>query len=205
MSHIPPVIGIYSAVPHSGKSEFAKAVLKLARGQGLEGVIIPFAGPVKESSVAWLVSLGVTRPGAERCIYREKNAQIPGMPEGVTGRKVAQLVGTELGRRLHPDFWLQRWLASATAARGVGKVVIADDMRFRNEAMAISALGGEWWMVERQQAIDAASDAVISHASEGGLDWLAFDRVFANDGDHLQDIEDSIAWSLTTKPATCKL
>lgn len=205
MSHLPPVIGIYSAVPHSGKTSFARALVNQAARQGLDGIIIPFAGPVKESSIAWLASLGVTLLDAQRCIYHDKNAQIPGMPEGVTGRKVTQLVGTELGRRLHPDLWVQRWLACATAALGVGKVVIADDMRFTNETMVISSLGGEWWMVERQQAIDAASDAVISHVSEGALDRLAFDRVFANDGDHLQDIEDSITWSLTTKPRACKL
>jgi hypothetical protein len=191
-------------VPHSGKSSFAKTLVRLAETQGLDAVILPFAGPVKESSVAWLTSLGVSRYEAERCIYRDKNDQIPGMPPGVTGRKVVQRVGTDLGRRLHPGFWLERWLLQATAARGVGKIVIADDMRFMDEALAISSLSGERWKIDRQQAKDAAKDEVINHESEGGLELLDFDRVFANDGDNLRDLEDLLAWSLTTRPPICR-
>lgn len=59
---------------------------------------------------------------------------------GKSWRFFAQRLGTEFGREMiHPDLWVKIWLA--TIPQGVPGVV-ADDVRFANERLAIRRLGG---------------------------------------------------------------
>lgn len=79
-------------------------------------------------------------------------------------RELQQRFGTEIGRAWNPDFWL------VLAFRGLpsGKYVFTD-VRFKNEADTILAIGGRVYRVHR----DGVGPA-NGHNSESGLD--AFER-----------------------------
>lgn len=96
---------------------------------------------------------------------------------GVSPRRMLQTLGTEWGRdTIHPDLWVEAWLAQVAAARG--RDIVATDVRFVNEANAIRSLGGRVWMVIRPGADCALSGAAAAHSSEGG--GVHADRVLYN-------------------------
>ena len=89
-------------------------------------------------------------------------------------RSLLQEWGTELRRAEDPDYWVRQW---ANQARGLPRVV-ADDVRFPNEAQMIHTLGGSLVRVQR-----ASSTVAALHASETALaDWHAVDHHLVNDG-----------------------
>lgn len=95
-------------------------------------------------------------------------------------RSLLQEWGTELRRREDPEYWVRQWTARA---RHVQKVV-ADDVRFPNEAEQIRALGGTLVRVTRP-ALDSRS----THLSETALrDWTVVEAHLVNDGT-LEDLE----------------
>jgi len=103
----------------SGKSTFAKFV----KDQAPNALVLPFAAKVKEiaKSMGW---------------DGEKDEK---------GRRLLQLIGTECGREcVSDDVWVDLWYDTLikTAINRWPLVVIADDVRFDNEAAAIKALGG---------------------------------------------------------------
>lgn len=161
------MIGLYSPAPQSGKTTLANA---LVERHGYHRVA--FADPLKVMMVQFLKSLGYRQDEAERLVYIDKATTIPAL--GVTVRHLLQTLGTEWGRAcVAPDVWLKCWAASAV----LHQKVVADDMRFPNEAQIIKSLGGELWLIVRPGAADSTG-----HASEGGLAGWKFDRVIHNDG-----------------------
>lgn len=132
---------------------------------------VRFAGPFK----AMLRSLGLT----EREIdgdHKELPCELLG---GKTPRYAMQTLGSEWGRALiDPQLWLNAWL------RSIEKVppnvpIVADDVRFANEAAAIHAMGGVVIRVVRPSAPRIVGETTL-HSSEE----LAFptDQVLLNDG-----------------------
>jgi hypothetical protein len=94
---------------------------------------VPFAAPLK----AMLLALGLPAAALEGAA---KEAPHPFLA-GRTPRQAMQWLGTEWGRDLiGPDFWVAAWRARLTPLAPGG--VVADDVRFANEAAAIRALGG---------------------------------------------------------------
>ena len=85
-----------------------------------------------------------------------------------------QTLGTEWGRALAPDLWVEMWAASIV---GLDRVV-ADDVRFDNEVAAVRALGGIVVEVRRPGIAKPAG----AHASEVGV---TADTVLCNDRDLL--------------------
>jgi len=63
--------------------------------------------------------------------------------------------------RIHPDFWVRLW--EREAARHA--LVVADDVRYPNEAAAIRAAGG---MIVRIARAGAGSATGAAHVSERG-------------------------------------
>lgn len=113
----------------AGKSTAAHIVSELTGG-----TILPFAAPLK----AMIAALGVPHG----CIYgTQAEKEMPlAMLGGKTARHAMQTLGTEWGRQcMGADFWRDAWLAKADT---MGDVVIADDVRFPNEAEAILSRGG---------------------------------------------------------------
>jgi hypothetical protein len=89
-------------------------------------------------------------------------------------RPLLQRMGTEIGRAMWgEDFWVNAAINSIPD----GSKVIFADVRFPNEAKAITDLGGQVWRIER----DGVGPA-NSHVSETALDTYKFETVIQNSG-----------------------
>jgi hypothetical protein len=96
--------------------------------------------------------------------------------DGLTPRKILQLLGTEAGREIiHPNIWVNSLFADYTTDSNW----IITDVRFPNEAQAIKDRGGIVIRVERPGGESHCGGA---HASETALDDYDFDIVINNDG-----------------------
>ncbi|OCC05285.1 hypothetical protein BA190_10300 [Labrys sp. WJW] len=168
----------------SGKTTAAKAL------EGYGFTRLPFAGPLKDMCRS-ILSL------------REMAGDLKETPRkrlgGKSPRQFMQLLGTEFGRDLiGPNFWVDLWLESvgeagleALAANLDGALVVADDVRFPNEAAAVHSLGG---LVIRIERAGAGSSTGAGHPSEA-LDFEP-DLVVRNVGseeDFTEAIADAIA------------
>ena len=162
----PKLIGLYSPAPQSGKT----CVAGIISEQGY--TIVPFAATLKDMIVPMIVALGYDYPRAWELVISDKNYVLPEI--GVSARHMLQTLGTEYGRQcLHPDVWLKCWQKKAERF----SAVVADDIRFPNEADLIRSMGGEMWLVRRFDV-----QRTTDHSSEGSLDHYGFDRVIENDG-----------------------
>jgi hypothetical protein len=105
-----------------------------------------------------------------------KESIIPDL--GFSYRHLAQSLGTEWARNLHPDFWLRiaaRYLAGQTDA-GETHFVISD-VRFANEAEWVRSKGGQIWRIHREGLA-----SVRAHVSESGMDSIRPSRTIHNNG-----------------------
>ncbi len=161
------IIGLYSPAPQSGKSTVASELEQ--RGY----VIVPFAETLKLMLIPMLESLGYDKHGANYLVHQAKQVVVG--DAGVSVRHMLQTLGTEWGRScIHPEIWVRCWKGRAQQY----SAVVADDVRFPNEAAMIKLLGGEMWHVERPGV-----PREHGHASEGSLDgYDGFDRFITNDG-----------------------
>ena len=161
------IIGIYSPAPQSGKSTVAEFL-------GQKGyAIVPFAETLKEMLVPMLQALGYDNAGAHYLTHEAKEIIVG--DAGVSVRHMLQTLGTEWGRScIHPEIWLRCWRKKMAKY----DAVVADDVRFLNEAKLVKLLGGEVWRIDRFDDIKSSS-----HSSEGSLDdYNQFDRLIKNDG-----------------------
>lgn len=169
----PGLIGLYSSVPQSGKSTVANILVT----QGYR--VIPFAGTLKRMTHLMLADLGQTPAEVRHSMGAGKEQPCVLLPE-ITPRQIMQRLGTDWGRRLiDPELWVRCWKGQTIRSLGDGLCVVADDVRFPNEASAVRDLGG---LVIRVLRPGGGSTEHIEHASEGALDGWAFDHTFVNDG-----------------------
>lgn len=82
-------------------------------------------------------------------------------------RTLLQNYGTEVRRRDHEDYWVVQWLRQATKVKGD---IVVDDIRFSNEAKAVTDLGGIVIRIEREGLV--SSD---THASELEMNKILVD------------------------------
>lgn len=151
----------------AGKSTVAKMI----RDSGPGAEIVPFAAPLKRM----IAALGVPHES----IYGDKAAkELPlAVLGGATARHAMQTLGTEWGRRHMGDsFWLNAWIHAVYSSKA--RLVVADDVRFYNEAQAILDLGGEIICVVR--SVDDY-ERRPKHASEDFAALPATHRI-VNDG-----------------------
>jgi len=80
-------------------------------------------------------------------IYEEKEAPIPGWPDGITGRYLLQRVGTECFREMWEDVWVFHLMEQIESTTGL---CVVDDVRFPNEAEYIRSRGGVIWRLHRE-------------------------------------------------------
>lgn len=86
-------------------------------------------------------------------------------------RRLLQVFGTEVGRSMFgSDFWVNLALNDVS-----GFNTVISDVRFRNEADAIRAQGGQIWRINRKEALPAGD-----HSSETDLDTYDFDFILEN-------------------------
>jgi hypothetical protein len=175
------IVGFYSPAMGSGKTTLAAAM----RGHGF--VRVPFAGPLKSMLRALLAETGAEPSlAAEMLDGTLKETQSP-LLCGRTPRLALQTLGTEWGRSLMaPNFWVEIWRQRVALELSRGHNVVADDMRFPNEAEVVRQMGGMTVRIDRP-----GTSTTTAHASEGGLDVWDFDLRLLNDGPH------AIAWALS--------
>lgn len=157
------IIGL-CGIAGSGKSTVAAI---LARKHGF--VRKPFAYPLK----SMIAALGFDRSVMDGpAAGKEVPLEVFG---GRSLREAMQTLGTEWGRvQFGDDFWIRMW------ARGLDglSAVVADDVRFENEAQAIRDRGG---VVVRLVRSGAGSSVGSDHVSEK-LDHIHTDMDIVNDG-----------------------
>lgn len=105
-----------------------------------------------------------------------KELPLPGI--GKSPRYLLQTLGTEWGRGMVSDrIWIDLLMQRVAGWRAGGRSVVVCDVRFDNEAEAITAAGGRIWRIYRPE--HASSD---SHASEAGISEALISRRIFNDG-----------------------
>lgn len=159
----PRIIGL-CGIAGSGKSTVAGI---LSRKHGFARK--PFAYPLK----SMIAALGFDRSVLDGpAAGKELPLEVFG---GRTLREAMQTLGTEWGRaQFGDDFWVRMWMRGVD---GLGAVV-ADDVRFENEAKAIRDLGG---IVVRLVRSGAGSSVGSAHVSEN-LGHISTDVEIVNDG-----------------------
>lgn len=135
---------------------------------------LAFADPIRDMLTALLESCGVKTDW-----MTERDLKEQPIPEiGASYRQMAQQLGTEWGRSIHPDFWLR--IAAAKIAmyqKYECPGVVISDVRFPNEAAWIKAHGGVIWRILRP-----GIDPVRAHASEALIKDLPWDYTIDNRG-----------------------
>jgi hypothetical protein len=134
---------------------------------------VAIAGPLRDM----LIALGVPHTALDDRAAKER--VLPGF--GVTPRAMMQTLGTEWGRTLDPDWWLDRGPRSLRARltellRFSARIVVTD-VRFANEAQWIRHRGGALWHLRRPDA----DNVHAIHPSEHGLVPLIGDSILIND------------------------
>jgi hypothetical protein len=103
-------------------------------------------------------------------------------------RKLLQSTGLA-GRTMIDEYlWVALTLSQIKDPQD-GRYVITD-VRFPNEAAALSSQGGQLWRIERPGV-----DAVNDHVSETALDAWVFDETIINDGT-IEDLKKKISVDL---------
>lgn len=130
-----------------------------------------------------------------------------GSPESFVGfwtpRMILQHVGTEGIRRVDPLAWARCTMNNAVSLldRGVERIVVVTDGRFRSELAAVRAAGGIAWRLRRPETDDATT-GIAGHVSEVEIDGIPdgdFDEVITNDGS-LDDLLQAVKAALAPAP-----
>lgn len=165
----PLLIGLYSPYPGCGKSAVASH-LQTYHGYN----IVSFATPLKHLTIHFLRYLGYDNAAATRLVYHAKEELIPEL--GVSCRHLQRTLGTEWGRTcVSPTVWIQCWSVQAHEYLQQDRPVVVDDVRFPNEAEAVTSLGGALWRIDRPN-----SNPDISHASDGACNDFSFSHTINN-------------------------
>lgn len=136
------LIGI-TGLAGSGKSEVARILMEesgFAR--------VKFADPLKNMARSLIREVGHTAEDVERYIEGDlKEEIVDGL--GITSRWLMQSLGTNWAREcLRETFWTDIF-AERVRAIGFDAPILADDVRFENEAATIAGMKGFVWRVER--------------------------------------------------------
>ena len=139
-----------------GKNTVAE---QLILASGLEGRVISFAGSLKR--FAW--ALGWNGKKDEK------------------GRRLLQLLGTELGREcIDEDIWVDKWEVERNQMKRGGVVLfVSADVRFQNEVDHIRGLGGCIVRITGRET--SLNENLASHPSEN-VEELPCDMEFDNSG-----------------------
>lgn len=181
MTKKPIIIGL-SGYAGSGKD----TVRFMLQEVGFNGVA--FADTIRAMLRELLVSNRISDSYINTREFKE--AIIPEL--GVSYRQLAQTLGTEWGRSIHPDFWIKlvaNYIHDIIDT-GITPHFCISDVRFPNEAHWIKDHGGVIWRIERPDAVP-----VRAHASESEIYHFTPDTVIDNSGS-LTDLRVAVAEAL---------
>lgn len=113
-----------------------------------------------------------------------------GLPQ-YKDRRLLQWLGTEYGRSIDHNLWVNIWKEDATEylERNQDAIVIVDDIRFDNEAQAVRDLGGK--VIKLYTTVERIEKINTSHVSENGIDSKYVDAAINNSGS-IYDLESNI-------------
>jgi cytidylate kinase len=135
---------------------------------------VSFAGPVYEA-VSAITGLPVEHLQDRR--YKEK-------PIGWLGsspRELLQTLGTDWGRKMiHENLWIVIALNNIAKITEAGGNVVVTDVRFDNEATALTLAGGSVWQVNRPCETSCGRKE-RDHDSENGVSQDLVNVVINND------------------------
>jgi len=167
----PPIIGIYSPAPRSGKSTVADV---LVNEFGYKRV--PFAATLKSMFRVVMEDAGLSISDIADMENGDKNYQFCPAVSQATLREAYQTLGTEWGRQcMGKNFWCDLWALRVKPWLNHGVGVVVDDVRFDNEFTTVGRLAGDMWRVVRPGV-----DNMTTHASESYRprdDQFAFDII----------------------------
>lgn len=136
----------------------------------------------------------------EKCPYLGNQDKYPSIPHATTVREILQEFGTEVGRQIHPDTWVNALFSdyreyynalefnNANDAKLYNKINhlnwIITDVRFKNELEAIKNRKGIIIRITRPftNPNDHNIQLVGQHISETALDNATFDYTINNNG-----------------------
>lgn len=96
---------------------------------------------------------------------------------GSSPRELLQTLGTDWGRKMiHANLWIVVALNKIGEIKEEGGDVVVTDVRFDNEATALTLAGADIWQVNRPGIVDVAE-----HESENGISPELIDVVIKND------------------------
>ena len=170
----------FTGIKQAGKDTAARFLSKHIHEAGRQVIFQSFAAPIKDF---FKRHFGITDADKEKVH--------PVL--GLTGRKLFQLFGTEVGRNIHPDLWIAAAERKITngyreGAATDGPVHIFTDVRFDNEARMIKAKGGVIIHILPGWHLNKAVD---NHVSENGISSGYIDYSIENSG-NLHDLESAV-------------
>ena len=93
----------------------------------------------------------------------QKEAPILDVPDGWSGRRILQHIGTEGFRAIDPNIWVRTALHTIQTLPAHIKLVVVDDVRFENERAALAEYGPVYRIVRPGlQASTHASEAAVT-------------------------------------------
>jgi hypothetical protein len=127
----------------------------------------------------WLRSIGLGTKEAHRLL----KAWAATLPEEVTARQVLQTLGTEWGRSINTDLWVNLALERARGELAAGApMAVITDGRFRNEILAVKAAGGAAVRIVTPGAgLTGEAAKHVSETEQASIPEWWFDEVLEND------------------------
>lgn len=190
-SNLPPIIGVYSSAPQSGKNTIVNFIsLVVTRVKCLYP-----AEPLKAMAMELLVYAGYDELAAHNFIYYDKGEPLKLIPGSPTSRHIQQTLGTDWARKMiHPDVWAGILANRIDRERQESKaLILCEGVRFPNEYAMICERGGQVWRVIRPGVVNTTGH----YESEGLLDSHSFHHVIVNDGT-TQDLRNKVLAILNT-------
>jgi len=120
---------------------------------------------------------------------------------GLTPRRTLQTLGTECGRAVDPNIWVDYGLHRARAFLSDDlKAVSFADLRFNNECEVVRAVGGEVWIIERPVFEEGGlTGTAAMHSSESEVysdEMRAMSTATIQNVGTLDDLHDKVAKEL---------
>lgn len=139
---------------------------------------LAFADPIRQMLRTLFSSNGIDEKYIDERDFKEATIEDLLTEQPLSYRQMAQTLGTEWGRNLSPDFWLQIAGAFIADQRRRGeRLFVISDVRFVNEARWVKDAGGELWRIHRPGVLP-----VRPHASEAEIEHIECDRLIDNSG-----------------------
>lgn len=99
-------------------------------------------------------------------------------------RRLMQFIGTEVYREMDEDYWVSKWRVQASHYDETNRIIVVDDVRFKNEFEVIKKFGGDVYKV-------VALNKEIStdqHASETEMDSFDCEVIASNNAEELEEL-----------------